>query len=146
MVRVVSLMHIDFNDVTWTLPIPLMWSIIEQQLAIIAANLPLLRRVFSAVIPGSWLGSSGRGTATHTGELSAKKRSVQEYSLTRMNMGANKSEITSHTRSQRSQNLTVQPRWSDDDGHSDTELATNGVLPDGIQIWKNFRVDSNSTR
>ncbi|KAJ5143706.1 uncharacterized protein N7515_002493 [Penicillium bovifimosum] len=132
MVRVVSLMHVDFNDVTWTLPIPLMWSIIEQQLAIVAANLPLLRRVFSAVIPGSWLGSSGRGTATHTGEFSAKKRSVREYSLTRMDMGSNKSKITSPTRSQKSQNLTVRSRWSDDDGHSVIELAPNEVPPDGI--------------
>ncbi|RJE25025.1 hypothetical protein PHISCL_02618 [Aspergillus sclerotialis] len=47
MLRVVSLMKIDFNDATYTLPIPLMWSIVQGQLAIVAANIPLLRRVFS---------------------------------------------------------------------------------------------------
>ncbi|KAJ5502343.1 hypothetical protein N7463_005217 [Penicillium fimorum] len=140
MVRVVSLMNIDFNDLTYTLPIPLMWSVIEQQLALIAANLPLLRRVFSEVLPKGWLGSSSRGTGTPSGELSANKRSVQEYSLTCMNAGANQSKITSDTPKAATHN--IQTRWSDDDGQSDTELTVNAMPPDGIQIWKDFRVDS----
>lgn len=141
MVRVVSLMRIDFNDVTYTLPIPLMWSIIEQQLAVIAANLPLLRRVFSAITPGSWLGSFSRKTGSRSGDLSGKKRSVQEYSLTRMDVGANKSEITSENK--KSLRLNEHTVWSDDDGQSDTELASNGVPPGEIHIWQGFRVDSN---
>ena len=43
--RIVSLIHISHNDISYTLCAPLMWSIIEQELAIIAANLPLLRNV-----------------------------------------------------------------------------------------------------
>ncbi|KAF9241048.1 hypothetical protein CBS147339_4328 [Penicillium roqueforti] len=140
MVRVDSLMRIDFNDLTYTLPIPLMWSIIEQQLALVAANLPLLRSVFSAVLPGSWLGSSARRTGTPSGEPSAKKRSAQEYSLTRMDAGTNRSEVTAD--SHKHANHNSQTRWSDDDEQSDTELAANAMPPDGIQIWKAFRVDS----
>ena len=140
MVRVDSLMRIDFNDLTYTLPIPLMWSIVEQQLALIAANLPLLRSVFSAVLPGSWLGSSARGTGTPSGEPCAKKRSALEYSLTRMDAGTNRSEITADSHKPANQNF--QTRWIDDDEQSDTELATNAMPPDGIQIWKDFRVYS----
>lgn len=140
MVRVVSLMRIDFNDVTYTLPIPLMWSIVEQQLAVVAANMPLLRRVFTAVVPGSWLASFSRDTGTPSGVLSGKKQSGQEYSLTRMDGGANKSEITSKTT--KSPRPNVHSRWSEDEGQSDTELAGHGMPPDGIQMWKDFRVDS----
>ncbi|OBT54914.1 hypothetical protein VE04_04924 [Pseudogymnoascus sp. 24MN13] len=61
-IRVMSLLSIDFNDVTSTLPMPLMWSIVEQQLAIVCANLPLLRHVFAAVLPTRWLGSSRHKT------------------------------------------------------------------------------------
>ncbi|KAJ5653790.1 hypothetical protein N7490_000793 [Penicillium lividum] len=140
MVRVVSLMHVNFNDVTYTLPIPLMWSIVEEQLAIVAANLPLLHRVFSSMLPGNWLGSSSDGMGAPSGEINSKKRSKQNYSLTRMDVGANRSVITSHNTNSPNRNHT---RWSDDDGQSDTELAANGMPPDGIQIWKVFRVDSN---
>ncbi|KAJ5963706.1 uncharacterized protein N7479_003582 [Penicillium vulpinum] len=140
MVRVVSLMNVDFNDLTYTLPIPLMWSMLEQQLAIVAANLPLLRRVFSNVLPRSWLGSSAYGTGTPSGELSGKKPSARGYSLTRMDAGANRSEITSESPKAAASN--PQTRWSDDDGQSDTELTVNAMPPDGIQMWKDFRVDS----
>ncbi|KAJ5745834.1 hypothetical protein N7520_011016 [Penicillium odoratum] len=139
MVRVVSLMHINFKDVTYTLPIPLMWSIVEEQLAIVTANLPLLRRVFSSLLSGNWLGSSSGGMGTPSGEINGVKRSTQNYSLTRVDVGANRSVITSHNTNSPNLNNT---RWSDD-GQSDTELAANGMPPDGIQMWKEFRVDSN---
>ncbi|KAJ5216562.1 uncharacterized protein N7498_002969 [Penicillium cinerascens] len=121
MVRVVSLMHINFADVTYTLPIPLMWSIVEEQVAIVAGNLPFLRRVFSVVLPASWLGSSRRATA------GSSKRSENISERTN-----NKDQTTETT------------RWSDDgiDGRSDTELASNGAAPDGIQTWKDFRFES----
>ncbi|KAJ5787104.1 hypothetical protein N7457_002094 [Penicillium paradoxum] len=140
MVRVVSLMRIDFDDVTYTLPIPLMWSMVEQQLAIVAANLPLLRRVFSAVVPGSWLASFSRGTATVSGDMGSKNRLEQNYCLTRMNVRANKS--AGKLESTKSPRYNVQSKWSDDDGQSDTELAVHGMPPDGIHMWKGFRVDS----
>ena len=142
MVRVVSLMHINFADVTHTLPLPLMWSIVEEQLAIVAGNLPLLRRVFSAVLPASWLGSSRRGTGQNSKWLGDKQRS-QNYSLTRMDAGVSNSKIVSERA--KSKGLSTQTtRWSEDgiDGRSETELASNGAVPDGIQMWKDFRIES----
>lgn len=140
MVRVVSLMRINFNDVTYTLPIPLMWSIVEEQLAIIAANVPLLRTVFSAITPRRWLGSSERGTGPSY-DIGLRKGFSKNYPLTRMDQGINKSEVTSHELKGSRQVIT--PRWSDDgvDGRSDTELTSNGAPPDGIHMWKDFRVD-----
>jgi hypothetical protein len=53
MVRVFNPISIDFTDATYNLPMPLMWSIIEGQLAIVAANLPILLHVFATILPHS---------------------------------------------------------------------------------------------
>lgn len=143
MVRVVSLLHINFGDVTYTLPLPLMWSIVEEQIAIVAGNLPLLRRVFSMVFPARWLASSRRGTTGASKGFSGRQRSTQNYSLTRMDVGTNNSEIASERTKNKGQTSQI-TRWSDDgiDGRSDTELASNAAAPDGIRMWKDFRVES----
>ncbi|KAL4877433.1 hypothetical protein BJY04DRAFT_222181 [Aspergillus karnatakaensis] len=52
-VRVFSIISIDFANATFTLPMPLMWSIVEEQLAVVAANLPILRHVFATILPHS---------------------------------------------------------------------------------------------
>ncbi|KAJ0117535.1 integral membrane protein [Diaporthe amygdali] len=50
-VRLQSLMVISFEDPTWTLPMGLLWTVLEPELAIINANLPLMRRFFAKIIP-----------------------------------------------------------------------------------------------
>ncbi|KAK7701732.1 hypothetical protein SLS64_010180 [Diaporthe eres] len=50
-VRLKSLMIISFEDPTWTLPMGLLWTVLEPELAIINANLPLMRRFFAKIIP-----------------------------------------------------------------------------------------------
>lgn len=142
MVRVVSLMRIDFTDVTYSLPLPLMWSIVEEQLAIVASNLPLLRRVFSTMFPGSWIGSSNHESGWSNRQTPGRKTFSSHFALTRMDLGVNNSEVTSgHTKHSFTAKET---RWSDDglDGQSDTDLASNGAPPGGIHMSKDFRVES----
>lgn len=59
-------MIISFDDPTWTLPKGLMWSVLEPELAIINANLPLMRRFFSKIktkMPSfSWSKSTAQGS------------------------------------------------------------------------------------
>lgn len=143
MVRVVSLMRINFADVTYSLPLPLMWSIIEEQLAIVASNLPLLRRVLSAVIPGSWIESSNYESGWSNRQTPGRKSLSNHFTLTRMDIGVNNSQVTSgHAKHSSSVKET---RWSDDgvDGQSDTDLASNGAPPGGIHMSKDFRVESD---
>lgn len=96
---------------------------------------------FSVVLPASWLGSSRRGTGGDLKRLGGRHGS-QNYSLTRMDAGVNNSEIVSERAKSKGQ-PTETTRWSDDgiDGGSDIELASNGAAPDGIQMWKDFRVE-----
>lgn len=55
--RIVAILHMDYNDVTYTLCPILMWSLIEQELAIFVANLPLLRNIITKILPAGWIGS-----------------------------------------------------------------------------------------
>ncbi|KFZ07714.1 hypothetical protein V502_09820 [Pseudogymnoascus sp. VKM F-4520 (FW-2644)] len=141
-IRVMSLLSIDFNDVTSTLPIRLMWSIVEQQLAIVCANLPLLRHVFAAILPTTTLGSSRHKTGSgFAATIQLNDGSQQKYGLTLENLGINKSEISS--REARVRARPVSPmRWSEDNswGDSDTELAGRAVPPGGVHMSREDQV------
>lgn len=135
MVRVFSLMSIDFVDAPYTLPLPLMWSIVEEQLAIVAANLPILRHVLAAILPHSWMGSSRRKSTGLVPYQSSHQN--QKYSLTRMDAGKNKTSVSS-TKVGHLQSSSGR-RWSDDE-RSEVHLAANAAPPDGIQVSREFRV------
>lgn len=134
MLRVVSLMNIDFNDATYTLPIPLMWSIVEEQLAVVAANIPLLRRVFTHILPDGWLGASERKSYPSKGVEERNGRHA-DFALTRMDLGVNQSEIVS--------GRAGAGAGVSDDGRSDKELVGNGALPDGILMWRDYRISKS---
>ncbi|KAJ5586784.1 uncharacterized protein N7459_002549 [Penicillium hispanicum] len=141
MVRVVSLLRINFDNVTYTLPMPLMWSIVEEQLAIVAGNLPHLRCIFSDVLPAAWLGSSDQSEWS-IDQFGVRKSSLYNVGLTRMDIGINRSVVTTGKPNMHTLAIPA-TRWSDDrlDGQSDSELASNGVPPDGIHMRKEFRVE-----
>ncbi|KAL4888788.1 hypothetical protein BDV59DRAFT_210917 [Aspergillus ambiguus] len=136
MVRVFSLMSIDFQDAPWTLPLPLMWSIVEEQLAIVAANLPILRHVFTSILPEGWLGSSRRRVTDSAKFQSSEQQ--RQYSLTRMDVGTNKSGVSS-ARGKTLHGSSLL-RWSDDE-RSETNLAMHGAPPDGIHVAREFEVN-----
>ncbi|KAF3761233.1 hypothetical protein M406DRAFT_221390, partial [Cryphonectria parasitica EP155] len=64
-VRLHSLITISFTDPTWTLPMGLLWTVLEPELAIINANLPFMRRFLAQIIPKAFsLSRSSRGYPT----------------------------------------------------------------------------------
>lgn len=58
--RTIFILDINDSDLTYTLTPAIMWSNIEEQLAIIVANLPLLRNILSKILPDGWFGSRRR--------------------------------------------------------------------------------------
>ena len=50
-VRLMALMAIDFNDITYTLPMGVLWTVLEPQLAIVCANMPVLKPILSRMFP-----------------------------------------------------------------------------------------------
>ncbi|OTA93660.1 hypothetical protein M434DRAFT_64332, partial [Hypoxylon sp. CO27-5] len=50
-IRLKSLMDISFTDPTWTLPMGLLWTVLEPELAILGANFPFMRSYLSKLLP-----------------------------------------------------------------------------------------------
>ncbi|KAI1101969.1 hypothetical protein F4804DRAFT_314559 [Jackrogersella minutella] len=53
-IRLLSLMDISFTDPTWTLPMGLLWTVLEPELAILVANFPFMRPYLSKILPKKW--------------------------------------------------------------------------------------------
>ena len=51
-----SLLVVSFQDVTYTLPMGMMWTVLEPELALICANFALMRTLLSKIFP-SWFGT-----------------------------------------------------------------------------------------
>jgi hypothetical protein len=47
-------MEISFTDPTWTLPMGLLWTVLEPELAILVANFPLMRPYLAELLPKKW--------------------------------------------------------------------------------------------
>ncbi|KAJ5301313.1 hypothetical protein N7508_006176 [Penicillium antarcticum] len=69
-VRLISITKLDFTDPTYTLLDPILWTVLEPQLAIVCANMPFFKTIIAAIAPA--MGSSADrnmdalGTKTHT--------------------------------------------------------------------------------
>ncbi|KAJ6096877.1 hypothetical protein N7486_007623 [Penicillium sp. IBT 16267x] len=67
-VRLVALRAIDFDNITGSVQMGVMWTVIEPELAIICANMPLLKTVLARVAPSLFStgrkGYSGSGSQT----------------------------------------------------------------------------------
>ena len=51
-IRMKALVDLDLADATYQLPLPLMWSVVEPELALVCANLPLTRPALSRLLGG----------------------------------------------------------------------------------------------
>jgi hypothetical protein len=64
-IRIPAIARIDYGDITFTMRWPLWWTVVEEQLAVICANLllgrPVLARLVAAGFPWPWkLATAGR--------------------------------------------------------------------------------------
>jgi len=70
-IRMIALGKINFKDVTHSLIKPLLWSIMEIQLAVVVVNLPLLQPIVARLFPfirfGTSKNNSGHANTTLTG-------------------------------------------------------------------------------
>ncbi|KAJ6131223.1 hypothetical protein N7523_001683 [Penicillium sp. IBT 18751x] len=55
-IRLISIYKLDFEDPTYTMLDPIMWTVLEPQLAIICANMPFFKTIIAAFAPA--MGSS----------------------------------------------------------------------------------------
>jgi len=102
-IRLKSLLDIEFTDVTYTLAQPLMWTTIEPSLAIINACLPIMRPLFVYVLPARLfkitsgnVASSGPGGLRSAEPRKFSRLGGDEYPLTYVEGVSHTSEVTSH--------------------------------------------------
>ena len=140
--RVASILCIDLENVTYTLAIPLTWTIVEEQLAIIATNMPFLCQSVPPILPEHWPKMSKREFKWPSSQPGARKGSLRTFTFTRMDLGISRSEVTTGGFSVHCQPVQA-GRWSDDDSgvQSDTELASNGMPFGTIYMRQEFRVE-----
>lgn len=146
MVRVASLQKIVFDDLSFTLPLPMIWTFLEMDLAVIACNIPLLRPVASFLLPGTWMGSSNDksnscpyGTSNAISNDRSRRPNNSPYSQTFVDGGQPENRLSTNQRTM------FGNRRSDEeaDGHSGIELTRHAAPVDGIQVNIDFRVESN---
>lgn len=89
-------MAIDFTDITYSVQMGVMWTVIEPELAIICANMPFLKAVLSKIAPGLFstartkYGVSGPQSFEHLQEPQHKNT----HALRRLNHGTMKTHIS----------------------------------------------------
>lgn len=58
-------MAIDFNDITYSVQMGVMWTVLEPELAIICANMPLMKTVLARAFPGIFSTAQAKYSVSH---------------------------------------------------------------------------------
>ncbi|KAL4806820.1 hypothetical protein BDV18DRAFT_159989 [Aspergillus unguis] len=133
-IRLVALMAIDFNDITSSVQMGVCWTVLEPELAIICANMPLMRPILSRIFPGVF---STRQKTYGASDPQAFERLGDAggygYSLGRVEHGSHKAFGSVTTGARRS--LDDESHESDQQGLCD---HAQGVA--GINVTQSFKL------
>ncbi|KAF2817692.1 uncharacterized protein BDZ99DRAFT_513920 [Mytilinidion resinicola] len=88
-IRMKFLLSLNLADATFSLPDPFMWSVVEPELAVIAACIPLMRPFFTKVARPWFGGSSSRGTKNSRNGLNSDGTKKQFSRLNDSNASKN---------------------------------------------------------
>ncbi|KAJ5946441.1 hypothetical protein N7454_003280 [Penicillium verhagenii] len=143
-VRLISLMAIDFSDITGSVQMGVMWTVIEPELAIICANMPLLKTILARVAPGLFsTGKTGYGVSDpQTFERLQDSQRNNIYPMNRIDHEAVHTHISTTNGSESQRNLAGNKTnayvTSHDTGESHSNLS---VTPPGtINVLHDFSV------
>ncbi|KAF2087760.1 hypothetical protein K490DRAFT_65599 [Saccharata proteae CBS 121410] len=83
-IRIESLLAISFTDPTWTLPSGLMWTVLEPELGIINANLPVIRPLLVSLFPRIFGSTRERRSTRNTDPKKFERLDEGAYPLAHM--------------------------------------------------------------
>jgi hypothetical protein len=146
-IRLKSLMEIDFSDITYSVQMGVMWTTLEPQLAIICANMPFLKTILTKMVPG--LFSTNRTKQSITGQQTFERLEEQQsnniYPMNRMGHPVVRTNISSAntTESQRGlydkdDALLVSSSESIEDLPPDREHGRKISASGGINVTQDF--------
>ncbi|KAJ9283599.1 hypothetical protein DTO027B5_9056 [Paecilomyces variotii] len=141
-VRLASLMAIDFTDITYSVQMGVMWTVLEPELAIICANMPVMKPILSRVFPNLFPSSNRRTYGVPGPQAFERLDEHSVYPLSRVGHGHLRADISagcSHPNNEymitTMESMDEMPRDSDQQG-----LRENAQSPDGINVTKHFDI------
>ncbi|KAJ5812170.1 hypothetical protein N7474_008471 [Penicillium riverlandense] len=152
-IRLKSLMEIDFTDITYSVQMGVMWTVIEPELAIICSNMPLLKTVLSRMAPGLFSASRTKYGVSdpQTFERLQDQQSSNIYPMNQMDHEAVRTHISSKNINESQRDLygegdgpLVPSDGSIEDLGPNGKHVHNGSPPGGINVTQNFVVQYRS--
>ncbi|KAJ5639974.1 uncharacterized protein N7484_007836 [Penicillium longicatenatum] len=137
-IRLISIYKLDFEDPTFTLLDPIMWTVLEPQLAIICANMPFFKTIIAAIAPS--LGSTadrkyGR-SSERTFDRLGQSATNGNYSMDPLDTKTHTVKVGNDFDSTEMINVEVKSVNSDEE----QRLASNAG-PYGISVVQKFDVE-----
>lgn len=139
-------MAIDFSDITYSVQMGVLWTVLEPELAIICANMPVLKPVLSRIFPRLFSTSSRRtyGVSDPQAFERLDEQHGNIYPLNQVGRDPLKTDITAgHSRSRSKGRFTTATVRSMDEESAESDeqrLRDNAQAVDGINVTKNFDV------
>lgn len=137
-IRLVALMAIDFTDITYSVQMGVMWTVIEPELAIICANMPFLKAFLSKIAPG--LFSTARTKYGVSGPQSFERLQDPQYKNTHVLSRLDQGTMNTHLSTTRGTGERGGSEESIDDNFSDEQRLNAQPDKSGIRVDQNFVV------
>ncbi|KAI9823825.1 MAG: hypothetical protein M1819_001126 [Sarea resinae] len=142
-VRMQSLLVLNFADFSYSMINPVFWTVTEPSLAIISACLPMLRPVLNYVFPKNFWGKSSRDQRSTGNPISKSFERLEEgnYPLTRVDLGVTTTDIAANTSESNLKGPTGTARSLDDE--TDSVRRVSQDLGGGINVKQEWKVQSH---
>ncbi|KAL1867792.1 hypothetical protein Plec18167_008538 [Paecilomyces lecythidis] len=139
-VRLASLMAIDFTDITYSVQMGVMWTVLEPELAIICANMPVMKPILSRVFPKLFPSSNRRTYGVSDPQAFERLEEHAIYPLNGIGRGPLRTDVSAGRSALKGDDTTTTTR-SMDEGSRDSDqqrLREHAQSPDGINVTKHF--------
>ncbi|KAL4789422.1 hypothetical protein BDV19DRAFT_397043 [Aspergillus venezuelensis] len=140
-VRLVALMAIDFNDITHSVQMGVLWTVVEPELAILCANMPILKPVLSRMFP-KLFSTHQRTYGVSDPQAFERLGESGGYSLNRVNRDPTQSNIYAGDYHLQSKYTTATTRSLDQESRESDQqrLRDHEQEVPGINVTQNFNI------
>lgn len=138
-VRLMALMAIDFNDITYTLPMGVLWTVLEPQLAIVCANMPVLKPILSRMFPRLF-GSTNQKSYGVSDPQAFERLDERGYSLGKVSRNPLDTHVSGGGGLKERYTTTLRSIDEESRNSDQQRLRDHAQQPSGINVVQNFDV------
>ncbi|KAL3470420.1 hypothetical protein BJX99DRAFT_49563 [Aspergillus californicus] len=143
-IRLKALMDIDFDNITASVQMGVLWTVLEPELAVICANMPILKPVLSRMFPRLFPSTRQKTYAISDPQAFERLGGSGAYSLTRVSHGNGNGALGSAGGSQYKSDYATATMRSVDEESDEQRLREHaqGVPGININVRQDFDVQS----